>query len=73
MEIHIVKQYHGVRNLCKTSDSFARHCNHFVSKQKRQVGIEQTQFLSTVFLCSKFKLQNIYCEVKCCRKNVRGH
>ena len=72
MEIHIVKQYHGVRNLCKTSDSFARHCNHFVSKQKRQVGIEQTQFLSTVFLCSKFKLENIYSGVKCCGKNDCG-
>ena len=49
MEIHIFKQYHGVHSLCKTSDSFARHFNHFISKQKRQVGIEQTQFLSTVF------------------------
>ena len=55
MEIHIFKQYHGVRSLCKTSDSFAHHFNHFVSKQKRQVGTEQTQFLSTVFLCSGVK------------------
>ena len=70
MEILISKQYHGVRSLCKTSDSFARHFNHFVSKQKRQVGIEQTQFLSTVFLCSEFKLENIYSGVKCCGKNV---
>ena len=70
MEIHIFKQYHGVRNLCKTSDSFARHCNHFVSKQKRQVGIEQTQFLSTVFLCSEFKLEDIYSGVNFLGKNV---
>ena len=72
MEILIFKQYHGVHSLCKTSDSFARHCNHFVSKQKRQVGIEQTQFLSTVYLCSEFKLENIYSGVKCCGKNVCG-
>ena len=72
MEIHIFKHYHGVHNLCKTSDTFARHCNHFVSKQKRQVGIEQTQFLSTVFLRSEFKLENIYSGVKCCGKNVCG-
>ena len=70
MEIHIFRQYHGVRNLCKISDSFASHCNHFISKQKRQVGIEQTQFLSTVFLCSKFKSENIYSGVKCCGKNL---
>ena len=32
--------------------------------------IEQTQFLSFVFLCSEFKLQNIYSEVNFCGKNV---
>ena len=73
MEILIFKQYHGVRSLCKTSDSFALHVNHFVSKQKRQVGIEQTQLLRTVFLCSEFKLENIYSGVKCCGKNVCGN
>jgi len=31
----------------------------FVSERKRQVVIEQTRFLSTVFLCSEFKLENI--------------
>ena len=30
----------------------------FVCKRKRQVVIEQTRFLSTVFLCSEFKLEN---------------
>ena len=36
--------------------------------------IEKTQFLSTVSLCSKFKLGNIiiYSEVNFCRKNVCG-
>ena len=35
---------------CKTSDrSLARHFNGFVSEPKRQVVVEQTQFLSTVF------------------------
>ena len=32
--------------------------------------IEQTRFLSTVFLCSEFKLENIYSGVNFCRKNV---
>ena len=32
----------------------------FVSERKRQVLIEQTQFLSTVFLCGEFKLENIF-------------
>ena len=31
----------------------------FVSERKRQVVIEQTWFLSIVFLCSEFKLENI--------------
>ena len=31
----------------------------FVSERKRQVVIEQTRFLSIVFLCSEFKLENI--------------
>ena len=31
-----------------------------VSEWKRQVVIKQTPFLSTVLLCSKFKLENIY-------------
>ena len=35
--------------------------------------IEQTRFLSFVFLCSEFKLQNIYSEVNFCGKNVCGN
>ena len=38
-----------------------------------QVVIEQTRFLSTVFLCSEFKLENIYSGVNFCRKNVCGN
>ena len=30
--------------------------------------IEQTRFLSTVFLCSEFKLENIYSRVYFCGK-----
>ena len=32
--------------------------------------IEQTQFLSTVVLCSEFKLEDIYSEVDFLGKNV---
>ena len=39
-----------------------------VSEWKRQVVIEQTRFLSTVFLCSEFTLKNIYSAVNICRK-----
>ena len=36
--------------------------------------IEQTRFLSTVFLCSEFNfLENIYSGVNFCRKNVCGN
>ena len=35
--------------------------------------IEQTRFLSTVFLCSKFKLENIYSGGNFCGKNVCGN
>ena len=39
----------------------------------RQVVIEQTRFPSTVFLCSEFKLENIYSGVNVCRNfNRRG-
>ena len=44
-----------------------------VSEWKRQVVIEQTRFLSTVFLCSEFKLENIYSGVNFCGKNVCGN
>ena len=46
----------------------------FVSERKRQVVIEQTRFLSTVFLCSEFKLENISLWGKFLRKkNVCGN
>ena len=35
--------------------------------------IEQTRFLSTVFLSSEFKLENIYSKVNFCGKNVCGN
>ena len=35
--------------------------------------IELTRFLSTVFLCSEFKLENIFSGVNFCGKNVRGN
>ena len=43
------------------------------SEWKRQVVIEQTRFLSTVFLCSEFKLEYIYSGVNFCGKNVSGN
>ena len=45
----------------------------FVSERKRQVVIEQTRFLSTVFLCSECKLENIFSGVNFCGKNVCGN
>ena len=44
--------------------------NGFVSERKRQVVVEQTQFLSTLFFCSEFKLENIYSGVNFCGKSV---
>ena len=35
--------------------------------------IEQKRFLSTVFLCSEFKLQNVYSGVNFCGKSVCGN
>ena len=35
--------------------------------------IEQTRFLSAVFLCSEFKLENIYSGVNFSGKNVGGN
>ena len=42
-------------------------------KPMRQIVIRQTRFLSTVFLCSEFKLENIYFGVNFCGKNVCGN
>ena len=35
--------------------------------------IEQTRFLSTVFLCGEFKLENTYSGINFCGKNVCGN
>ena len=53
MEIHIFKQYYGVRQY------FIVY--RFVSGRKRQLVIEQTPLLSTVFLCSEFKIEFFIC------------
>ena len=66
IEIHIFKQYDGVRTLYKTCKFIVYR---FVSERKRQVVIEQTRFLSTVFLSSEFKLENVYSGVNFCGKN----
>lgn len=57
MEIHVFKQYLFLNERDQKPD-------------KRQVVIEQTQILGTVFLCSEFKLQNIYSRVNFWEKNV---
>ena len=44
----------------------------FFSEWKREVSIEQTWFLSTVFLCGEFKLENIYSGVHFLGKNFGG-
>ena len=48
------------------------HCtlSCFWMKEASKSVIEQTQFLSTVFLCSEFKLENIYSGLNFCGKNV---
>ena len=61
------KKYYSLRTLCKTS-KFNGY--RLVSERTRQVIIEQTQFLSTPFLCSEIKLENIYFGLNFCRKNV---
>ena len=62
-------------SLCNGNTYFqTRNPQYFVvSERKRQVVIEQTRFLSTVFLCSEFKLENIYSGVNFCGKNVCGN
>ena len=61
---YFLGQYYGVRQY------FIVY--RFVSERKRQVVIEQTRFLSTVFLCSKFKSENIYSGVNFCGKMFCG-
>ena len=62
--MHIFEQYYGVRQY------FIEY--RFVSERKRQVIIEETRFLSTVFLCKEFKLDNIYSGVNFGGKIVAG-
>ena len=58
---------------CNRNTYFQTINQYFVvSEWKRQVVIEQTRFLSTVFLCSEFKLENIYSGLNFCGKNVCG-
>ena len=40
---------------------------------QQQVEIEQRRFLSTVFLCTEFKLESIYSRPNFCIKNVWGN
>ena len=42
-------------------------------KPMRQIVNGQTRLLSTVFLCSDLKLENIYFGVNFCGKNVCGN
>ena len=69
--IDIFKQYYGMYTLRKISICFLVYL--FVSDRKRQVVIEQTQFLITVFLVSEFKSEDIYSGVNYCGKNVCGN
>ena len=50
--MHIFQQYYGLHQY------FIVY--RFLSERKRQVVIQQTRFLSTIFLRSEFKLENIY-------------
>ena len=59
-----------MRTLCKTSKFIVYS---FFSERKTQVVIEQTRFLSTVFLCNEFKLENIYSGANFCGKNVSAN
>ena len=63
MEIYIFKQYYGVRQY------FIVY--RFVSERKRQVVIKQTRLLSTVFLCSEIKLENIEASKPKVMKNLK--
>ena len=52
-EIHIFKQYYGMRTLCLTSISL--YTVLFLNERGKLQLNEQTRFLSTVFLCNEFK------------------
>ena len=60
--------------MCNRNTYFQAINRYFIVPEwKRQVLIEQTWFLSTVFLCSKFKLKNILLWSKIFGKNVCGN
>ena len=59
-----------MRTLCNTSNSL--YTVLFLN-EKLQVVIEQARFLSTVFLCSELKLENIFSGVNFCGKKVCGN
>ena len=70
MEKHIFKQLYGVLPCVKTVQQRVTFLlSHFT---QQQVEIEKTRFLSTVLLCSEFKLENIYSRLNFCTKNVWG-
>ena len=56
---------------CNRNTTFSKNttvCVPYVKPVFQQVVIEQTRFLSTVFLCSELKLYNIYSGVNFCGK-----
>ena len=56
---------------CNRNTTFSKNttvCVPYVKPVFQQVVIEQTRFLSTVFLCSELKLDNIYSGVNFCGK-----
>ena len=69
MEKHVFKQLYGVLPCVKPVQQVTSLLSH---STQQQAEIEQTRFLSTVFLCSEFKLENIYSELNFCTKNVWG-
>ena len=67
---HIFKQLYGVLPCVKPVQQRVTFLLSHSTQQ--QAEIEQTRFLSTVFLCSDFKLENIYSQLNFCTKNVWG-
>jgi len=69
MEKHVFKQLYGVLPCVKPVQRVTFLLSH---STQQQVEIEQTRFLSTEFLCTEFKLENIYSGLNFCTKNVWG-
>ena len=71
VNITIIKIFSFLLSTCNRNTYFQTINQYFVvSEWKRQVVIEQTRFLSTVFSCGEFKLENIYSGVNFCGRNV---